>query len=42
MTFAPVSLNIVGIKINTIDHAAVVNRLGQHWINLFLITKTKE
>lgn len=25
MTFAPVVLNIIGIKINAIDHGAVVN-----------------
>ena len=43
MLFAPVELNILGIKINAIDHGAVVN-LGpsQHRTSLFHINEARE
>ena len=42
MTFAPVLLNIVGIKINAIDHAAVVNLGPSQHLDQFVSYKRNQ
>jgi hypothetical protein len=42
MTFAPVVLNILGIKINTIDHGAVLNLGPSQHLDLFVSYKRNQ
>ena len=42
MTFAPASLNILGIKINAIDHGAVVNLGPSQHVDLFVSYKRNQ
>lgn len=42
MTFAPVALNILGIKINAIDHGAVVNLGASQHLDQFVSYKRNQ
>ena len=42
MTFAPVSLNILGIKINAIDHASIVNLGSSQHLDQFVSYKRNQ
>ncbi|MBT2728894.1 hypothetical protein J7E63_18520 [Bacillus sp. ISL-75] len=42
MTFAPVVLNILGIKINAIDHGAVLNLGPSQHLDLFVSYKRNQ
>ena len=42
MTFAPVALNILGIKINAIDHGAVVNLGPSQHLDQFVSYKRNQ
>lgn len=42
MTFAPASLNILGIKINAIDHGAVVNLGPSQHLDLYVSYKRNQ
>ncbi|MEH7076010.1 hypothetical protein [Neobacillus drentensis] len=42
MTFAPATLNILGIKINAIDHGAVVNLGPSQHLDLFVSYKRNQ
>ncbi|MEH7158323.1 hypothetical protein [Neobacillus drentensis] len=42
MTFAPATLNILGIKINAIDHGGVVNLGPSQHLDLFVSYKRNQ
>jgi hypothetical protein len=42
MTFAPAALNILGIKINAIDHGAVVNLGPSEHLDLYVSYKRNQ
>jgi hypothetical protein len=42
MTFAPATLNILGIKINAIDHGSVVNLGPTQHLDLFVSYKRNQ
>jgi hypothetical protein len=42
MTFAPVVLNILGIKINSLDHGAVVNLGPSQHLDIFVSYKRNQ
>jgi hypothetical protein len=42
MTFAPMSLNILGIKINSVDNSAVVNMGPSQHVDLFVSYKRNQ
>ena len=42
MTFAPVALNILGIKINAVDHGAVVNLGASQHLDQFVSYKRNQ
>ncbi|MCM3588302.1 spore germination protein [Mesobacillus maritimus] len=42
MSFAPVSLNILGIKINAVDHAGVVNLGPSQHLDQFVSYKRNQ
>ncbi|WP_123040946.1 hypothetical protein [Cohnella candidum] len=42
MSFAPVTVNVLGLKINAIDHSAVLNMGASQHIDLFVSYKRSQ